>query len=179
MRNRWREISKVNPQRENGHRRISNEVFQALIAAKLSGAVYQILLVVIDKTWGYEKLHSYISFSQIRKAANLSQQSVSKAVQSAEKLRIIVVERDGTGKGNKYLFNKHYDTWLTSQPNHTSQLNHTRTSQPVTPSTIATTENNIKNKRNNTYTYGNKKEKVCSDDPDKYIKGKYGHMVRR
>ena len=134
MKNPWREKSKVNPQRENGHRRISNEIFQALIAAKLSGVIYQIIPVVIDKTWGFDKQYSYIPFSQFKKAGNLSQQSVSKAIQSAEKMRVILVERDGTGKGNKYLLNKHYDTWLTSQP---LQANDT-----------FPTEKNINNNRN-------------------------------
>ena len=159
MNNPWREQSQVNPQRENGHRRISNEVFKALVATKMSGAIYQVILAVIDRTWGYDKPYGYISFAQFKSATTLSQQSISKAVQNAEKARIIVVERDGTGKGNKYLFNKHWDTWLTSQLNHTSQgnhtgtsqPNHTRTSQPLKAKDTLTTEKDINNYRNKKY----------------------------
>ena len=46
MINPYRELSTVNPQREDGHRRINNEVFKALITARLSGAEYQIILEI-------------------------------------------------------------------------------------------------------------------------------------
>lgn len=130
MKNPWREQSKVNPQRENGRREINNLCFQALIAARLSGAIYQIVLTVIDRTWGFNKQGSPISWTYFGEATGLSRQSVWLAIKKAEKLCLIVVERCGTKTG-QYMFNKFYDTWkipgkhwetwLASQLNHTSK----------------------------------------------------------
>lgn len=124
MINPWREQSKVNPQRKP-NRQINNEVFHALIAAKLPGAIYQIVLVVIDRTWGFEKHEAAISLSYFQETTGLSRQSVGIAIQKAESIHLIVVERHGTNPKNPshYMFNKHYDTWSTRQLNHTSKDN--------------------------------------------------------
>ncbi len=49
MDNPYKILSKVNPQREDGHRRINSDVFAALIRAKLSGAGYQVVLFILDR----------------------------------------------------------------------------------------------------------------------------------
>jgi len=125
MINPWRKQSKVNPQRESGHREIENKVFQAFIAAKLPGAVYQIVLTVIDRTWGFGKPAAPISLSYFQETTGLSRQSVGIALQKAESMHLIVIERHGTNpkNPNHYMFNKHYDTWSTRQLNHTSKEN--------------------------------------------------------
>ena len=118
MKNPWRELSKVNPQKENGHREINNDIYHALMAAKLPGAVYQIVFTVIDKTWGFAKQEAPISLSQFESLTSLSHQSVRLAVKQAEGIRLIVVNRVST-KVSEYMFNKHYDTWLIGRkPNH-------------------------------------------------------------
>ena len=148
MINPWQKQSKVNPQRLP-NRQINNDVFHALIAAKLPGSVYQIVLVVIDRAWGFEKHEAPISLSYFQKTTGLSRQSVGIAIQKAESMRLIVVERHGTNPKNPshYMFNKHYDTWSTRQLNHTSKENELvnqitldwstkspQTSQPLMPS---------------------------------------------
>ena len=129
MKNPYKALSKINPQKENGHREINNANFHALMGARLSGAEYQVALMVIDRTWGFGKSDGdHISLSQFENDTRLSRQSVITAIKSLEKKQIIVLERTLTRKGNCYLFNKHSDTWLTSQANHTSsssQANHT------------------------------------------------------
>ncbi len=155
MDNPYKSETKVNPQKEDGHRQINNDCFHALMAMRLSGAVYQIILTVIDKTWGYSKHYTTISLNEFQAATHLTRQSVSQAIKRAEQLRIIIVGRDGT-KCNTYMFNKYWDTWLASQVNHTSkdnqlvkqiipnwsskshqssQANHTRASQVAEPTT--------------------------------------------
>ena len=108
-------MSKVNPQRENGNRQIANDVYDALIKAKLSGAEYQIVLFIIGKIWGFRKPSDKIAYSQMVKATNLTRRGIIGTVQKLEKKRIVVVDRkvvNGGSPVNKYLFNKHYDTWL-------------------------------------------------------------------
>lgn len=195
MLNPYRELSKVNPQRENGHRRINNEVWAALIKARLPGSVYQVLMYVIDRSWGYEQPEVTLGYSQICKATRLSKRAAITAVQIAEKSRLLIIDRGSTKtmSQNCYLFNKHYDTWVTSEVNDTSEVNNTRTSEvngnftsEVLTHKVSFPIESTKEKRKDISTNNNyKKNKTDShnslrkNDPDKFIKGKYGHMVRR
>ena len=119
MKNPWRELSKVNPQKENGHREINNDIYHTLMATKLPGAVCQIVLTVIDRTWGFAKHGAPISLAQFQRMTGLSHSGVCSAIKQAEQLRLLVIERYST-KVSEYMFNKHYDTWLTSPPESTS-----------------------------------------------------------
>ena len=122
MQNPHRGQSQVNPQRENGRREIANDVFRALMHARLSGAEMQVVMTVIDSTWGWDKQSAQISLTQFEEATGLSRQSVQIAIHKAEAKRLVVAERNGT-RGTEYLFNKHYDTWLLGearQPGHPS-----------------------------------------------------------
>jgi len=115
MKNPYRELSKVSPQKENGDRRVANDIWEALMKAGLSGAEYQIIFLVIGNTWGFQKTCDGITFSQMEKRTKLSRRTVINAVKELEKKRILVVDRQkesGKLPRNSYLFNKHYDTWL-------------------------------------------------------------------
>jgi phage replication O-like protein O len=109
MRNPWKSKSKVNPQAENGHRRIANEVLQQLIKQGLTGSEWDVVMTVIDKTYGFGKLSDRISYGQIVNATSLSRRTAIRAVNSLEARRILVVSR--MSPVNQILFNKHHDTW--------------------------------------------------------------------
>ena len=129
MLNPYKKLSGINPQTKNGHREIENSVFQALIRSRLLGAEFRVTMLVIDKSWGFSKPSATLSFSKIEKCTLLSRQSVMETIKGLEERHIIVVERPGAGKMNSYLFNKHWDTWLTGQPQHTTQLDQGRQPQ--------------------------------------------------
>ena len=120
MKNPYRTLSKINPQKEGHHREIANDVFDALVSARLSGGEYQVVLSIIERTWGHPRKAAgpaysrVISLGHFEMATNLSRQGVIDAVYSLEKKRIIATQRNGT-RGTEYLFNKHYDTWLVKQ----------------------------------------------------------------
>lgn len=125
MENPYKKLSKINPQREKGNRQIANDVFIALIMAKLTGAEYQITLFILDKTWGFDKTSDGISYSQMTGATRLTRPGVINTMKKLETRRIIIVDRKLVNNSlpfNEYLFNKHYDTWLnkTGQPQFTS-----------------------------------------------------------
>jgi len=113
--NPYKKLSKINPQRENGNRQIANDVYLALAMAKLSGGEYQIILFIIDKTWGFNKLSDSIAYSQIAKTTKLTRPAIINNIKKLEKKRMLIVNRKvvkGSLPVNEYLFNKHYDTWL-------------------------------------------------------------------
>lgn len=116
MVNPWKNLSKINPQRESGNRQICNCVYQALIRAGLTASEYKVCLFVIDKTWGFNKNFDTIVVQQFQEATGLSERMVRKVTHDLRSKRIVYFEpskRVHRGSPfNQYLFNKHYDTWL-------------------------------------------------------------------
>ena len=93
MKNPYKEFSKVSPQKENGDRRVANDIWEALMKAGLSGAEYQIIFLVIGNTWGFQKPFDGITFSQMKERTKLSRRTVIKAVKELEKKRQEVASR--------------------------------------------------------------------------------------
>lgn len=116
MKNPYQDRSSIDPQNDF-RREIPTPTFNALAAARLSGAEYQIILVVVDRSWGWSKASANISLGYFEKATQLSRHSVINAIKSLEQKRIVIVnrykvERSKKAQVNEYLLNKHYDTWL-------------------------------------------------------------------
>ena len=114
MHNPYRAQSNVNPQR-TWRREIATPIFRALLMAGLSAAQYQVVLFIIERTWGFNRKSHHISWAEFAEWTQLGRRTVARAVAELETQRVIVVERNTTGSQvSEYLFNKHWDTWLTS-----------------------------------------------------------------
>jgi phage replication O-like protein O len=113
--NPYRKSSTINPQRENGRREVANEIWRALALASLPGGEYQVVIVVIDRTWGYGKQSASISLDYFEKTTRLTRPGVIKAIKHLSEKRIVLRQTNGT-KTTEYLFNKHFDTWLIEVP---------------------------------------------------------------
>ena len=115
MKNPWKRLSKINPQREDGTRQINSDVLCALVKAKLPTAEMGIVLTIISKTWGFKKHSDAISISQLSEATGFTHRAIQKASVTLTEKRIIIIEcskRVYRGSPlNAYMFNKHYDTW--------------------------------------------------------------------
>jgi len=115
VRNPWKRLSKVNPQAENGFRRISTEVYNALLKFDLTGAEFRVCLCLIGHTWGWDKTEDVIPIRQFVDETGLSERAVKYALKSLKVRRVIHFEpSDRVHRGsplNVYLFNKHWDTW--------------------------------------------------------------------
>jgi hypothetical protein len=117
--NPWEKQSSVNPPRKP-NRQVPNSVWLALIEASLSSGEYKVILTIIDRSWGYGGANSAeISLKRFETMTRLSRKGICKIVSSLEARHIIVVGRNGTHEST-YLFNKHFDTWLASEPQYTS-----------------------------------------------------------
>lgn len=88
-----------------GFRKIDNEVFTALIAAKLPGGVYQVVLTVIDGTLGFQREKAAISLSNFQRRTRLSRQGVVNAIKYAKDKNIIKSEKIN-GKTTKYALDR-------------------------------------------------------------------------
>ena len=115
LENPYRAGSKVNPQRM-WRREIPTTTFRALLMAGLSPAQYQVVLFIIERTWGFDRESHPISWTEFSNATHLVRRAVSRAIKGLEARQFIVVNhhrREGTR--NEYLFNRYWDTWVTDK----------------------------------------------------------------
>jgi len=139
----------------------------------LTGGEFACLFFIIGRTWGFNKKADYISFGQIAEGTRLSRRSCIKIVSVLIKRQFIVIER--SGYRNKYLFNKHYDTWINSEPQDTSELESTSEPQDTTLVNHRTLGSEPQDTRNGELqdTHKRKKETILK----KHIKKVYGEFA--
>lgn len=97
------------PQVENGYTRIADEIMEALIRYRIPGEQMQCLLLIIRKTYGFNKVWDTISNSQFVEFTKLNKSNVCRAIRLLID-KNIVVKKDN-GYISSYCFNKKYQTW--------------------------------------------------------------------
>jgi len=95
----------ANPQKENGHVDIANEIVEALAKIHLSGYENRILWAIFRKTYGWHKKEDWITNSQIAEMTGIADSHVSRTIKILIKRRIV------TKIGKKLGFQKDYDQW--------------------------------------------------------------------
>ena len=95
----------ANPQLEDGHTRIANELLDKLIRLHISPNQWQILFFVIRKTYGYRKKVDYITNTQIVHGTGIHKAHVSRAMSSLVNRKVL------TREGKLIGLQKDYDTW--------------------------------------------------------------------
>jgi phage replication O-like protein O len=101
----------ANPQAENGHTDIANDIIDRLCSYRLSGEEWQILLVVLRKTYGWHKKQDCISLSQFVNMTGIARSSVVRAIAKLVTKRLLLSYKNVTTNVNVFEFNKDYDTW--------------------------------------------------------------------
>lgn len=99
----------ASPQKENGYTPIANEIMEALARIRINGEAMQVLLVILRKTYGFQKKEDAISLSQFTELTGLKRQTVYKGVQKL--LRLKIVTQKGSTFTKKYCFIKDYSLW--------------------------------------------------------------------
>jgi len=107
----------ANPQKENGYTAISNEILEAIYCYKLSGHELRMLLLVLRKTYGFNKTEDAISLSQMQKELSLSKTRCSQVINKLQLQNIVTVTENINGIGKKYKFNKDFEKWHTVTEN--------------------------------------------------------------
>lgn len=100
----------TNPQRENGHIEINNENAEQFAKLHLSGNEWQIIWVILRKTWGWNKKEDSISLTQFENLTALSRPSVKEAIDKLVGKKVLVVKKELYI--NSYNFNKLYNEWI-------------------------------------------------------------------
>lgn len=101
----------ANPQKENGHTSIANEILEQLARINLAPYQWRTLCVILRKTWGWQKKTDHISITQFQKMTGLKRQHQSRAIKALIERNVI------TKKGDSYIasygFQKDYTRWKT------------------------------------------------------------------
>lgn len=95
----------ANPQAENGHVDIANEIVETLAKTQLSGYESRVLWIIFRKTYGWHKKEDWITNTQIARMTGIAESHISRTIKMLIKRKIV------TKIGKKISFQKDYDKW--------------------------------------------------------------------
>jgi phage replication O-like protein O len=98
-----------NPQVENGYTKIANELLEALAAIRIPGEAMQVLLIIIRKTYGFNKKSDWIALSQFSDGTGINKPHIIRAIKRLVDMNIVA--KKGNGIGVSYCLNKNYKLW--------------------------------------------------------------------
>jgi len=101
----------ANPQVEEGHTDIANEILEALWRVTLSSHETRVLLYLLRKTYGWHKKTDWIALSQFSKDIGIDRRNVFRALKKLSSKQMIVVYKDDKGNPT-YGFQKNYEKWV-------------------------------------------------------------------
>jgi len=96
----------ANPQAEDGHVDIANEIVEALAVTYLSSYESQVLWAIFRKTYGWHKKEDWITGSQLVEMTGIAKGHISRTLKK-------LIDRNMVNKnGKKLSFQKDYDKWI-------------------------------------------------------------------
>lgn len=99
----------ANPQLENGHTRIANELLETIIKYPFSATELKIVLFVVRSTYGWNKKEAIISYGMMAKGIGVDIRYVKRMINKLTKNRII--SREKIDNQNVLGLNKNYKSW--------------------------------------------------------------------
>lgn len=97
------------PEIDDGHTKIANELLDAIIGHDFSKRQLKILLLIMRKTYGWNKSEDDIARSQITEATGLANPHVTTALQELQAANVLIITQGKYAK--RYKINKYYDQW--------------------------------------------------------------------
>jgi len=105
----------ANPQKENGHSPVANELTEAFARTSLNGTQFRLLWVVIRKTYGWNRKMDTIALVQFCEATGLPKKLVSRELGRLVKRHIITAWGDDHHP-KQFGIQKDYTRWLDDDP---------------------------------------------------------------
>jgi phage replication O-like protein O len=101
----------ANPQTEDGHVEIANDLWEAIARQDLSGNEFRVLLGILRKLYGFKKKSDWISNRLLAKMTGVGYSQAGKMVIRLAQRQIITLDYLGKGQRRIVRFNKDYDKW--------------------------------------------------------------------
>ena len=102
----------ANPQIENGHIDLANEIADKLCSYRIPGEEWLILWTILRKTYGWHKKQDEISITQFQKITGMKRASVYRSIKGLLAKKLIGISKDANSYINLYRFNKDFDQWI-------------------------------------------------------------------
>lgn len=104
----------ANPQLENGHLKIANEIWDHLMSIGLSGTEHDLVMMVIRRTWGWNKKTSEISLAEFLQATHKPERTGASALKTLVAKNVLICTKGG-GRGvrSSWQLNKDWESWKT------------------------------------------------------------------
>jgi phage replication O-like protein O len=90
---------------------------ESLYRANLPGQAFRLVLLVLRKTYGFQKKEDAISLSQMERETGIHHVRCSQLIKDLVLAQILTVSANINGIGKKYIFNKDFDVWDTLSAN--------------------------------------------------------------
>ncbi|MDO5785562.1 MAG: replication protein [Eubacteriales bacterium] len=111
-----------NPQKEDGYTPIANELLEAMAAFPLTSMQYQILLIVLRQTYGFQCKSSDLSIGYIAAAIKRNKRRVGQEVAKLISANVLTEYQKATySTARKIGINKHYEQWSMSTDAHSER----------------------------------------------------------
>ena len=94
---------------KDGHTDIAHPIAQEWAKYRLSGEEWQVLWVIIEKTWGWHKSWDNISLKQFYEATEMKKPSIIRAIKKLIDKNI--VSKRANRNLTSYHINSHFNTW--------------------------------------------------------------------
>lgn len=102
----------ASPQLENGHLKIANELWDRIMLEQFSGAECRVLMVVIRKTYGWNRKESDIPLSEFQSLTGMNRSTITDARKSLlDKNVLSVIKGAGRTHPSTWSVNKNWETW--------------------------------------------------------------------
>ena len=95
----------ANPQREDGHVDIANDIIEAMAKTYFSSYEIQVLLAILRKTYGWHKKEDWIPISQLVGMTGIYKSHISRTLRKLIQRNMIIKS------GIKLSFQKDYEKW--------------------------------------------------------------------
>jgi len=108
----------ANPQKENGHVMLANELIEAFCKYMPGHGEARVLWAIIRKTYGWNKKQDAISIGQLKELTGLSRRRVIVCLGNLEAKKMIIIHRQrerGKNEVNQIQIQKNYDLWVVTE----------------------------------------------------------------
>lgn len=99
----------VSPKIKDGHIDFANELAEFMARYRISGEEWQVLLVIMRKTWGWHKSWDRISLKQFWKATRMKKPSILRALNKL--LSKNIISKRANKNPHTWHINSHFDRW--------------------------------------------------------------------
>lgn len=126
-------LAMASPQKEDGHTPIANEIMEALAGVSLNGTQFRLVMVILRKTYGWNKKMDTIGLLQFCEVTGLPKKLVSRELNRLAR-RLIITAWGDDHHPKQYGIQKDHSRWLEDDPPEVS-------TKQGTPAAKVSTEN--------------------------------------